>query len=91
VRFNFGSLLPSYHRYRFVFNENTVVEPSPNCFIPIYGLSRIAPESVHKKRGCEFAYMIGESIKIHMLFYMLLSSMFSKCRMYWFSFFAFSC
>jgi hypothetical protein len=82
VRFNFGSLLPSYHRYRFVFNENTVVEPSPNCFLPIYGLSLIGPESVHKRRGCEFAYMIGEFITIHMLFYMLSSNMLPKCVLY---------
>jgi hypothetical protein len=90
VRFNFGTLLPSYHRYKFVFNENTVVVPSPNCFLPIYGLSLIGPESVHKKRGTNFAYMIGKFIKLHMLLYMLLSNMFGIFGIYWFLFFPFS-
>jgi hypothetical protein len=61
VSFNFGHLLPSYHRYKFEFNEDTVVVPSTNSFIPRYALSLIGGENIIKKRD-EFPYMIGELV-----------------------------
>jgi hypothetical protein len=67
VSFNFGHLLPSYHRYKFEFNEDTVVVPSTNSFIPRYALSLIGGENIIKKRD-EFPYMIGELLFFIFLF-----------------------
>ncbi|CAJ2638181.1 unnamed protein product [Trifolium pratense] len=51
VVFNFGFHLPSYHRYKFDFNENSKVVPSSNDLLPTYGLSLISFESVLKRRS----------------------------------------
>jgi hypothetical protein len=63
VRFNFGSLLPTYHRYKFVFTEATVFVESTNSFIPFIGFSLIGAKDVRKKRN-SFKYMVGECLFI---------------------------
>ncbi|GAU30980.1 hypothetical protein TSUD_104940 [Trifolium subterraneum] len=50
IDFNFDSLLPCHHRYKFIFNRNSKVIPSDNPLLPTYGLSLIGADSVHKKR-----------------------------------------
>ncbi|GAU51411.1 hypothetical protein TSUD_413220 [Trifolium subterraneum] len=50
IDFNFDSLLPCHHRYKFIFNRNSKVIPSDNPLLPTYGLSLISADSVHKKR-----------------------------------------
>ncbi|GAU50428.1 hypothetical protein TSUD_300280 [Trifolium subterraneum] len=57
VDFNFDSLLPSHHRYKFVFNENTKVVPSNNNLLPKYGLSLIGAENILKRR-LYYRYMV---------------------------------
>ncbi|WJX38285.1 hypothetical protein P8452_25964 [Trifolium repens] len=57
VRFNFGSLIPTYHRYKFVFTEATVVAESTNSFIPETGFSLIRAKDVSKNRN-SFKYMV---------------------------------
>ncbi|KAK2362595.1 replication protein A 70 kDa DNA-binding subunit C [Trifolium repens] len=57
VRFNFGTLLPSYHRYKFVFTDATIVVPSTNSFIPAIGFSLIGAKDVRKNRN-SFKYMV---------------------------------
>jgi hypothetical protein len=59
VRFNFGTLLPSYHRYKFYFTDETVVEPSTNSFIPAIGFSLVEAADIRKK-GSTFRYLVGE-------------------------------
>jgi hypothetical protein len=63
VRFNFGTLLPTYHRYKFVFTDATVVVQSTNSFIPSIGFSLIGVKDVRKKRN-SFKYMVGECLFI---------------------------
>jgi hypothetical protein len=64
VRFNFGTLLPTYHRYKFVFTDATVVVQSTNSFIPAIGFSLIGAKDVRKKRN-SFNYMVGEFLFIY--------------------------
>jgi hypothetical protein len=59
VRFSFGTVMPTYHRYKFVFNEETKVIPSENSSIPIHGFSLIGADSVLSKRKC-FRYLVGK-------------------------------
>jgi hypothetical protein len=63
VRFNFGTLLPTYHRYKFVFTDATVVVQSTNSFVPSIGFSLIGAKDVRKKRN-SFKYMVGECLFI---------------------------
>ncbi|WJX51529.1 hypothetical protein P8452_37719 [Trifolium repens] len=58
VRYNFGYLVPCYHVFRLMFNENTNVCASPNSLIPSFGLSLITTDSVLEKRR-SFKYMVG--------------------------------
>jgi hypothetical protein len=64
VRVNFGTLLPTYHRYKFVFTDATVVVQSTNSFIPAIGFSLIGAKDVRKKRN-SFKYMVGEFLFIY--------------------------
>ncbi|KAK2416230.1 hypothetical protein P8452_61195 [Trifolium repens] len=57
VRFNFGTHLPSYHRYKFVFTQNTIVDPATNSFIPDQGFELIEANDVRKK-GSSFRYLV---------------------------------
>ncbi|KAK2436119.1 replication factor A protein [Trifolium repens] len=57
VRFNFGTHLPSYHRYKFVFTQNTIVDPATNSFIPDQGFELIEANDV-KKKGSSFRYLV---------------------------------
>jgi hypothetical protein len=59
VRFNFGTHLPSYHRYKFVFTQNTIVDPATNSFIPDQGFELIEANDVRKK-GSSFRYLVGK-------------------------------
>jgi hypothetical protein len=59
VKFNFGSVVASFHRYKFVFTERTVVDPSPNCYLPTHGLSLIGTEDVHNKKNT-FRHLVGK-------------------------------
>jgi hypothetical protein len=59
VRFNFGTVMPTYHRYKFVFNKETKVVPSENSSIPIHGFSLIGADGVLSKRKC-FRYLVGK-------------------------------
>jgi hypothetical protein len=68
VRFNFGTLLPSYHRYKFVFTDATIVVPSTNSFIPAIGFSLIGAKDVRKNRN-SFKYMVGEYLFIDWICY----------------------
>jgi hypothetical protein len=53
VRYNFGYLVPCYHVFSLMFNENTKVCASTNSFIPSFGLSLITIDSVlEKRRSC---------------------------------------
>jgi hypothetical protein len=45
--------------YKLEFNEDTVVYPSSNSFIPMSALSLIGGEDVLKRRD-GFPYMVGE-------------------------------
>ncbi|MCH79384.1 replication factor A protein [Trifolium medium] len=56
-RFNFGFYLPSYHRYKFVFDENSKVVPSSNDLLPTYGLSLIGAENILKRRQ-HYRYLV---------------------------------
>ncbi|KAK2388834.1 replication protein A 70 kDa DNA-binding subunit C [Trifolium repens] len=57
VKHNLGVLVASYHRFIFIFNENTKVDPSDSCFIPSYGFSLIAAENVLLKKF-NYGYMV---------------------------------
>jgi hypothetical protein len=59
VRFNFGTLIPSYHRYKFYFTDETVVDPSSNSFIPAIGFSLVEAKDIRNK-GSSFRYLVGE-------------------------------
>ncbi|WJX89057.1 hypothetical protein P8452_71081 [Trifolium repens] len=58
VKHNLGVLVASYHRFIFIFNENTKVEPSNSCIIPSYGFSLIAAENVLLKKF-NYGYMVN--------------------------------
>ncbi|KAK2455837.1 replication factor A protein [Trifolium repens] len=57
VRFNFGTLIPSYHRYKFYFTDETVVDPSSNSFIPAIGFSLVEAKDIRNK-GSSFRYLV---------------------------------
>ncbi|KAK2381974.1 ATP-dependent DNA helicase PIF1 [Trifolium repens] len=57
VRYNFGYLVPCYHVFSLMFNENTKVCASTNSFIPSFGLSLITTDSVLEKRR-SLKYMV---------------------------------
>jgi hypothetical protein len=63
VKHNLGVLVASYHRFIFIFNENTKVEHSDSCIIPSYGFSLIAAENVLLKKF-NYGYMVGEFIYV---------------------------
>jgi hypothetical protein len=63
VKHNLGVLVASYHRFIFIFNENTKVEPSNSCIIPSYGFILIAAKNVLLKKF-NYGYMVGECIYV---------------------------
>ncbi|CAJ2641331.1 unnamed protein product [Trifolium pratense] len=62
VGFNFGFYLPSYHRYKFDFNENSKVVPFANDLLPTYGLSLISFESVLKRT--RYRHLVGRTLVV---------------------------